>query len=356
MTLGRAVRLVFGLAVGTLAFAQVGPVDQETPEAVTVQFAAQDSASFYLTDGLVTRIDIQARGESYTVPLDCVTGGGLRDVRFGTALLAFAGTPGNGAKGVSLLFERGREDERRFGELPRVQVSLSGGRVREMLESRQTSATSSFSDKLCESLPAPPRPLCAADVAPPRGLPSATAIVEQLRPLPPALPGGVFGERAQAESLRRALYEQLLAKREEAVEALAAALNDPDVDMRRNVALAFGALSGGWWSFECGHRTVDISAALPALAAALRDDDSSVRAWSIQAIGYMGSAGAPAVPALIEMLQQGDEAARNSAALTLGRIGTPARVALPVLRTALSDPSEDVRRFASNAIERIEAQ
>ena len=337
------------------AVAQIGPIDEETAQAVTVQFTAQDAVSFYIADGIVTKIGVRARDVSYTAPLDCVAGGGLRDVHYDTALLSFNGTPGRASEGVSLLFDRGREDERRFGALPRVQISFSRGRLSMMLESRRTAPKTSFADNLCKPLPVPPRPLCAPDVPPPRNLPSAAIIVEALRPLTPAL-SSMFEEHPEMEALRRTLYEQLLARQGEAVSALADALRDPDANMRRNVTLAFGVLSGGWWSFECGRRKVDISSALPVLQAAFKDDDPSVRAWAMQAVGNMGSAGVPAVPALIEALEHGDVAARNSATFSLGQIGPGARAALPALRAALSDPEESVRRSASTAIERIEAR
>jgi HEAT repeat protein len=131
---------------------------------------------------------------------------------------------------------------------------------------------------------------------------------------------------------------------------------DPDVEFRRNVALALGVLSGGWWSFGNERRKVDISAALPALIAALNDADSLVRAWAAQDIGNIGPNAAVAVPALITLLSSGDEAARNSACIALRGIGPAAASALPALRAALSDPSGDLRLFADRAIKSIEGE
>jgi len=86
------------------------------------------------------------------------------------------------------------------------------------------------------------------------------------------------------------------------------------------------------------------------------DEDTSVRAWSAQAIGEIGLDAAPAVPALIVLLADPDEGSRNSACIALYGIGPAARDALPALRKALEDPSVDVRRFAQRAVERIQAR
>jgi HEAT repeat protein len=132
---------------------------------------------------------------------------------------------------------------------------------------------------------------------------------------------------------------------------LARALEDPDVQLRRNVALALNVLAGTW--FDPSKERMDIRAALPALITALRDADGSVRAWSAQAIGQMGPDGAPAVPALVALLGSADEGSRNSACIALYGIGPAARQALPALEKALSDPSADARRFAQRAVEKI---
>ena len=186
----------------------------------------------------------------------------------------------------------------------------------------------------------------------------ADAVVNELRHLPAPIPAGCCGlsatpgepPRLPASEVRREdLYNQLHALGRAAVDALARGYGDPDVRLRRNVAIALLILGGGY-----GPRAkLDISAALPALTNALTDADANVRAWSAQAIGHLGAQGAPAVPHLIELLR-GDEGSRNSACIALRKIGPSAASALPALRQALSDPSEDVREFARLAIESIE--
>jgi HEAT repeat protein len=187
---------------------------------------------------------------------------------------------------------------------------------------------------------------------------SAEALVQQLRNIPSSLPAIApsNGVTPPNEILRARIYNRLLALHPESVRALAQAFQDPDVEFRRNVALAFGVLSGGWWSFGGERRKADISSALPTLIATLNDADSLVRAWAAQAIGNIGPDATVAVPALISLLATGDEAARNSACIALRGIGPAARPALSALRGALSDPSADIRGFAERAITSIEGQ
>ena len=92
------------------------------------------------------------------------------------------------------------------------------------------------------------------------------------------------------------------------------------------------------------------------LVGALKDTDSTVRAWAAQDIGNIGASAVTAVPYLLALLEGGDEAARNSACIALRKIGPPAVAALPALQRALSDPSADVREFAALAIESIKGE
>ncbi len=180
-------------------------------------------------------------------------------------------------------------------------------------------------------------------------------VVRQLRDLPTSLPGIARSDATidPIEQRRDALYQQLLQLGDEGSRALAEGLRDPDVQLRRNVALALLVLSGGW---RAPAQKLDIRAYLPALVAALRDDDGSVRARVAQAIGEIGPDAAPAVSALVTLLTDSDEGSRNSACIALYGIGPVAKGALPALRKSLSDPSADVRRFAQRAIEKIEGQ
>jgi HEAT repeat protein len=154
------------------------------------------------------------------------------------------------------------------------------------------------------------------------------------------------------EQRRHELYSQLWMLGNDALPALSSGLVDPDVRLRRNVALVLNVIAGGW--FDRSWSGINIRPCLPALMKALDDNDAYVRGWSAQAIGSIGPDAAEAVPALIAMLRNQDVGLRNSAAIALRGIGPEAKSALPALREALSDPNEQVRRFAARAIENIE--
>jgi hypothetical protein len=328
----------------TPAFGQASQSLIERPVSVTIRFASGDTVTFRSSQRVVTDIDLHVRSSEHTVPLQCA--GGLHDVRAETA--ALTGNEGQKTEGTfALLFEMGNEQDRRFGKLPRVQLSFYRRRLTEMLVATMTGETSSFWSKLCTTVP--PGPVTCRDTRQLQGL-HPDALVEQLRDLPTPLPNG-FND---TERRRRNIYEELLDWGAQSLPSLISGLRDPDVRLRRNAVLALGVLSGGWWPFECGPAKVDISSALSTLVIAFRDPDRDVRAWAARAAGNMGPHAVGAVPDLIELLESADEGARNSACAALGQIGPPAKAALPALRAALFDASPDVRRFAARAIQRIE--
>jgi HEAT repeat protein len=221
-----------------------------------------------------------------------------------------------------------------------------------MSVTNRTGDTASYTSHLCAELPV--GRITCKDTRQVQGLDPKT-LVQQLRELRPILPAGppASAEEERKENLRQSIYEELLDWGAASIPPLVDGLRDPDVGFRRNVTLAFMAVGGGWWPFECGTARLDIRSALPALVAAFRDSDSSVRSWAAQAVGDSGEGAASAVPALIGLLD-GDEGSRNSACIALGNIGPAAKAALPALRRALHDSSPDVQRFAARAIEKIE--
>lgn len=188
----------------------------------------------------------------------------------------------------------------------------------------------------------------------------ASELVQQLGQFPASLPatGRSDGKPDPAELRRRRVYDELLTPSFIAVGALVPAivvgLSDPDVQVRRNVALFLAAAGGSW--YELPKPRLDLRPYLTALTAALGDADSRVRALSAQAVGVIGPGASSAVPALIALLAKPDEGSRNSACIGLAGIGPSARAALPALRQALSDPSADVRSFAARAISMIDQQ
>lgn len=160
------------------------------------------------------------------------------------------------------------------------------------------------------------------------------------------------GTEDPVEARRQAVYRQLTALGEQALPSLARGLKDPDVRVRRNVAL-FLWVSGRERRSPSGPR-LDYRSCLDALIEALADPDPRVRQLAAQALGALGPAAARAVPALVRLLEdRDDEGSRNTACIGLAGIGPAAADALPALRKALDDPSRDVRRFARLAIEKI---
>lgn len=344
---GRGMRSTFLTVFAMSAtLAQLSQADIDRPVAITVHLGADDSVSFHLSRRVVTDVDLHVRGVEYSVPLRCA--GGLHDVDFGTVEIVRDGR-GNGDESFALLFDMGNEQDKRFGKLPRVQLSFYRRRLTEMLVTNMTSERSAFSSKLCADVPV--GPITCRDTRQLQGL-APEALVQQLRGLPTPLPAS--GAPSDNERKRRSIYEELLDWGDKSIPPLVAGLKDPDVHLRRNAALAFMVLGGGWWPFECGPAKLDIHAALPTLVAAFGDSDPDVRAWTAQAVGDIGANAADAVPALIELLKNDNEGSRNSACIALARIGPAAKAALPALRVALTDKSEQVRRFAGQAIERIE--
>ncbi len=125
-----------------------------------------------------------------------------------------------------------------------------------------------------------------------------------------------------------------------AVPALAAALEDEDHLVRLEVARALRAIAP---------RTLD---AIPALVRALDDRFSDVRVECAHALGGIGPEAKDAVPALTRLL--GDRHARKAAAWALGNIGPAARDALvPLERARDGESNPAVREELRWAIERV---
>lgn len=183
---------------------------------------------------------------------------------------------------------------------------------------------------------------------------TAQRLVGELRQFSASLPASALsnGVPDPAEQRRRSIYDQLWKLGTAAVPALNRGLADPDVQIRRNVALFLNAAAGGW--YEPTRPRLDIRGCLRALIAALSDSDARVNGLAAQAAGAIGPEASPAVPALIALLGSADEGSRNSACIGLTGIGPSAKEALPALRKALGDPSPDVKRFARRAIDTIE--
>jgi HEAT repeat protein len=183
---------------------------------------------------------------------------------------------------------------------------------------------------------------------------SPEELVQTLGEFPAAFPGIApsTGVPSPIERRRSEIYDRLWSLGPTAVPALCRGLGDPDVQVRRNVALFLGAAGNDW--YDRGRPRLAITPCAPALVAALEDSDGRVRELAAQAVPATGAAAGSAVPALIRMLGSSSEGDRNTACIALAGIGPAAKEALPALTKALSDPSANVRSFAKRAIERIE--
>ncbi|MGB2864883.1 MAG: HEAT repeat domain-containing protein [Sedimentisphaerales bacterium] len=136
----------------------------------------------------------------------------------------------------------------------------------------------------------------------------------------------------------------------EAIPAIASALKDSDVQMRRNATEVLMELAGGW----TGKPVVYIRAAIPSLISAIEDPDKDVRIVAANALAAIGPDAREAVPALTRMLKDPELGPRCASAIALGRIGVAAKPALPALREALKDPDYEIRRMSKWVIELIE--
>ena len=183
----------------------------------------------------------------------------------------------------------------------------------------------------------------------------ASALVRQLGQFPAAIDNRISkgtGQKPPAEQRRERIYLRLRTLADTALPALQRGLTDPDVQVRRNVALYLEWEGGNYGKHA--PMPLNLRPFLPQLAQALRDEDERVKALAAQALAHVGSAAAIAVPDLIRLLGDPSDGLRNSACIGLAGIGPAARAALPALRRALTDPSITVRGFAYRAIERID--
>jgi HEAT repeat protein len=166
------------------------------------------------------------------------------------------------------------------------------------------------------------------------------------------------------------LINILQEKDTEAVAGIIEALNDSDLEVRQNAALALSAI-GGKGALPAipilvdalkqkGNKDVrrqaaiaiynigpDAHEAVPTLIQALAGEDPEVRANAAFALGGIGTRADPAVPHLVKILANSKEknSARVEAAMALARIGpVPAAVeAIPTLVKVLEDPSNETK-------------
>ena len=180
-------------------------------------------------------------------------------------------------------------------------------------------------------------------------LPSAAdadQLVRQLRNLPTPIPGSRGRSPEPTEERRWRVIGELRSLGPPAVRALARALSDPDLSIRRNALLALHFLGSGISNDGRGPK-MDIQESVPAVIKSLIDDrDQLVRAWSAQALAVVEPPPAEALPALIRALADPYVGVRLSACAAVARMGPLAAQAGPALVKLLDDTSEDMRQPA----------
>ena len=130
------------------------------------------------------------------------------------------------------------------------------------------------------------------------------------------------------------------------VPALIAALEDEDKQVRRWAASALGRIGLDVRRGERGGAFPAAKEAVLVLIAALKDEDEQVRTDAVRALVKIGPV---AVPALIAALKDDFVLVRTNAAWGLGHIGPAAKQAIPALEAA----ARDGLRAAESALKKI---
>ena len=173
------------------------------------------------------------------------------------------------------------------------------------------------------------------------------------------------GDDERAEAAVEGLAALPPAQWNEALDALQAMLTSPDIDTRWWAARALAAIpdaqvpalllkafadeeAGVRQCAALGLRLHPTELAVPALIAALSDEDSLVTDLSADALGEIG---ASAVPALLKVMQNGSHKARLGATRALATIGDPR--AIPALYAALDSDSALMEYWATTGLEKM---
>jgi HEAT repeat protein len=157
----------------------------------------------------------------------------------------------------------------------------------------------------------------------------------------PALEAALVAALAEPDATARALAAGRLADvgGSDAVPALLAALDDDDDHVREEVARALGLLA-------------DPAAFRPLIAAVRDDPGAHVREEAATAVGALGADDPAAVAVLVDALSDGHVAVRRAAAEALARMGPAAQARL---RALASGPRSDARDAAAGALAALQA-
>jgi hypothetical protein len=128
----------------------------------------------------------------------------------------------------------------------------------------------------------------------------------------------------------------------EALPALLAALTNQNYRIRDSAASGLG--------WECS----DFNVVVPALIASLQDRESLVQWAAVSSLGQLHAMPELAVPALMNDFSNTDVLLRRSILISLGQFETRAKASVPILLAALKDNDEDVRSSAAFALKQID--
>jgi HEAT repeat protein len=213
---------------------------------------------------------------------------------------------------------------------------------------------------------------------------SMASLVRESRPTAATVGEDLLVNRRQSDDEEAALGQLALDLKDQTM-GLTNALGDPDAGVRLAARHALEEFGSTWqeWQSNLQAGTVQLAqqlpasmaastawkrdglerpqpllarlqAALPALAAGVRDPNVQNRRAAVDALEMMGDEAAPAVPALVGALGDPDIFVRWAAARTLGkmtRLDVPA--IMPAMLVVLRDPDLDVRLAAAEALRRF---
>lgn len=147
--------------------------------------------------------------------------------------------------------------------------------------------------------------------------------------------------------------ESLLAQIPSKKDSLIALFRDPDVEVRRKMALDFGFAAMDHDLHLESYWTGDSENEVPALVIAVQDTDDTVRHYGLRTLQTFGPAAKDAIPTLVDCLQHKDPKTRKAAAITLHDISPKAASLVPELWKAGQNGDLEASEAAHLAIKKL---
>lgn len=154
---------------------------------------------------------------------------------------------------------------------------------------------------------------------------------------------GLASPKESSRELASMLLAQLGMLAEPALAELVAALDDPSIFIRANVASTLSHFPGQ------SERLV------PVLTDLLHASDESVRITAAVSLGNVGEPATRAIPALLQLVQQEDGELQSAAVRTLSGFGAEAAPSLPSIEQARDDATGTAKSLLDDAITEIRA-